>query len=247
MESNLITILQKSDKRQSDLFGITSPYWCKYAATNRYNYVIDDGYFDVSLNGMWMKWNAVERLLSRISEGEWIFWCDADSLPMNFNFKVEDLIDSTCSFVACTWLMHNNLMIKFTDDVLVVKRLQNTEKCPWVTINTGNFLIKKSRWSVAFVRSLFEFSDFFENNLLKNHIMGDELAVAIKILFFRDNRLKSKFLEGSSLFTKPKVSFKNYLPGIKEFEEGDFILHAAALSLEEKISTLVHYTKRIVH
>ena len=98
-----------------------------YCQQQGYDFICGKETYNESLQPGWSKILILLELMGN-SEYKWIFWTDADSLFMNFDHRLEDLIDE-----------NYNLLI--TQDMF--------------TISTGHFFIRNCEWSRQFLLDVY--------------------------------------------------------------------------------------------
>lgn len=88
-----------------------------YAKKHNYDLIVYDELLDIKREATW---NKVLAIKNHLANYKWIFWTDADALIMNYDIKLESIIDENFN-------------------MLIVKDHNG--------INMGNFLIKNCDWS----------------------------------------------------------------------------------------------------
>lgn len=104
----------------------------KYAEKHGYDVFIYHKLLDENRPAPWSKILAIQR---HLSDYDWVFWSDADSLIMNTNTRLESIIDD-----------------KF--DLIIAK------ECYLGYLNTGSFLIKNTKWSQDLLKRIYSQEQF---------------------------------------------------------------------------------------
>lgn len=136
----------------------------KYAKKHGYDVFIYHKLLDNTRPAPWSKIIAIQK---HLADYDWIYWSDADSLIMNTDIKLENLIDE-----------------KF--DLVISK------ECYYGYLNTGSFLIKNSSWSHELLKRIYEQEQFifqksfWEQAALAHLLKIDEsLLPHLKIVYQR--------------------------------------------------------------
>lgn len=98
----LLSVFNTFDEiKHSYLIGITRENKKRYSLVNGYQYIEFP-----NLNEQihkWSSWIKIFAILKCFDENpslEWIFWCDVDNLIMDFEYKLENLVDTDKHFVC---------------------------------------------------------------------------------------------------------------------------------------------------
>ena len=240
----MIYILQKVNFAQGELYKLTSKAWKRYAERHSYGYIFDTNSYNDYINGMWMKWVAVENAFKLINKNDWLFWCDADTLPMNPHIDVSTILDK--DLVISTWVSPTHIRIYDIGKDIKAEYCSWETLGWWNTVHTGNFLIRNCEWSRNLVYEMQRDERIFKNPILMKHPQGDEVGMVVYILGNADNRAHVKFMPVEFFFTKPSFGCPvSALSTIKRYQKGDFIVHAAGYPLSEKIEVLSRYAQQI--
>lgn len=192
---------------------------------NRKEYCKARGYtfhsYDEPLDDRPANWSKLKIILNifELKVFDWVLWTDSDAVILNQEIKIEDLIDNDF-------------------DLLI------TEDC--FSYNTGVFLIKNTKAS----------KDFLNECIKREHHVGhpwEDQAALIEVLESDTPIVAVKTLPQRSLNSYPKqedrggwftsVNAKEYYWDSKkakdgEYEDGDFIIHFAGFSEEEKSKSI---------
>jgi len=142
MKIALLTLAIGSDFKRTAHNGIqTKKMYCEKWGID---YIDDEDVVDTTKHLAWAKVNLILKVLY-MCKYDMIVWVDGDTLIMNSDIRLEDLIDEVCQGKDLT----------LTKD--------------WKMINTGVMFIKQSEWSIDFwnhVNSLnqFDYSDNWEQD-----------------------------------------------------------------------------------
>lgn len=120
-----------------------------YCDKHSYTYIIgDQSLLDSS---KWITWTKLNVVLDRLkaTKADYLFWCDADSVPVNFDVSLEKFISGGEDFI-------------FASEGSEINKLNNNalgdggtffDKTTW-DINSGNFFVKNSEASVNYLTKL---------------------------------------------------------------------------------------------
>ena len=146
-------------------------------------------------------WSKILLINKHLPFYDWVFWTDADSLIMNYNIQLESLID-------------------LNYDIVISKDTNG--------LNSGNFLIKNSEWSLTFLSQVYNLTQFINNP------WWEQAAIMYQ--------LKSN---NSDYNKHVKYINQNLLNSyVKTFKKGDFIIHFPNTRVEYNLhSTMDKYYK----
>lgn len=85
-----IGIVTLYDHNYTDLARYSIPNFKQYAQKHNYGFCFYDDYLDIAKPIQWQKLLAIKENLDKY---DWLWWIDVDSLIMNFDIKLEDIID----------------------------------------------------------------------------------------------------------------------------------------------------------
>jgi len=237
-----IGYILKWDKKQQPIANITLQNHKNYCNKYGYKLIIDEGAWDQSRNGMWMKHVAIMRALTNneYDDIDWFFWSDIDVLIMNQNITLESILQQ-CDYdkyniIASKWApdtgfpFFNQLSSKF------VQKLAMTSKF-FFTIHTGNFFIKNNSNSYKLIHSIYTDRRFRQKDI-SDYQTGDEIGFVIYYLAYPDIRKQIYFLPIEQLHIIPSEDKSSV---IKRYEHGDFLVHANYRPIEEKVNILKKY------
>lgn len=144
-----ICIATLADDGMKDLRELTFPNKKEYAEKHGYGFVGESQIFhEKDRQDRPAAWSKLPLILKLMSDYEWIFWSDADSVITNPYIKLESLIDNNYEFIV-------------TND-------QNG-------MNTGEFIIKSTEETWRFLRDSWERTQFINNGCWEQSAMGQLL------------------------------------------------------------------------
>lgn len=126
----------------------------RYAKKHNYDIFIYHDTLDTTRPVPWSKILAIQK---HLSDYDWIYWSDADSLIMNMNIKLESLIDDTYNMVISKEEANGNL-------------------------NTGSFLIKNCEWSKKLLQRIYDQTYFINHEYWEQAALGYILKIDSALL-----------------------------------------------------------------
>jgi hypothetical protein len=81
-----------------DVARITAARMRQYAQIHGYRFVEHRSLLDITRHPAWNKIMAVRKAMSA-SRAQWILWVDADAVIMNYEHRIEDLIEEGCDLI----------------------------------------------------------------------------------------------------------------------------------------------------
>jgi galactosyl transferase GMA12/MNN10 family len=179
-----IAIVTLYDEGYQPIGKYSDPNKIAYAKKHGYDIILGHTTLDNSRPTPWSKIVALEKYLDKY---DWLFWTDADSLIMNQEILLETLIDDDFDLIISKETTLGN-------------------------INTGNFLIKNSRWSKKLLKNIYAQTEFINAPCWEQ----DTLAYLLKI--------KPSLYKHIKLIDQRLINAHPYEPG-GEYETGQFIIH----------------------
>ncbi len=145
MKIAVVTLIFGANYKEAVRDGIENKrlYCQKYG----YDFICGEENLDPSRPIAWSKILLIQKVMKNPSY-EWIFWTDADSLIMNFNIRLESLIDENFNFI-------------------ISKDINN--------INSGEFFIKNTEWSDTFLTSVYSRTECIDHIWWENQAIILEL------------------------------------------------------------------------
>jgi hypothetical protein len=137
-------------------------------------------------------WSKIRFLLDQLPDCDWVFWTDADSLVMN-------------SAVPLSWFVDDHY------DLILSRDRYNG-------LNTGNFLVRNTPWTRAFLERVYQQEQFISHPLWEN--------AAVLALYAADAEVRQR------VNVVPNKLFNGYITD-GSYAPGDFIVHFAGLKDRE--------------
>ena len=131
-----ITVGMLYDKGLEKMGRQTSAAMVRYAKAHKYGWLLRTETLDETRAPSWSKIPLILQYLKDNPGCEWFFWLDADALIMNYNVKLETLVDPDKDFVI-------------GDD-------KPGHPNPWPLANAGVFLIRNCPASLRFLQSVWD-------------------------------------------------------------------------------------------
>lgn len=119
-----------------------------YCELHGYDFYYADNLIDPSRSPLWGKILLLAKVMEN-SKYNWVFWSDADSLIMNFDKRLEDLIDENYNLI---------LTADFNG------------------INSGQFFLKNCDWSRQFLEDTYSHTEFLHDPTAEQNAMITEIT-----------------------------------------------------------------------
>lgn len=192
------------------------PNFRQYTTKHNYETVKIEKSLDKSRSPQWSKIKAVYNTLERTNT-DWVFWCDADTLFMDFERRLETFIDEDYNLIYCSDL----------------------SKTLWV--NSGVFFAKNCDWTKEFLLKIYNDNNYYvqkrrefdyEQGSLRELLYEDRREEFIKVVESPDSEKRFQhfwhindplpiFKKSNQYFSEEKIRRElTYSPG-------DFIVHFA--------------------
>lgn len=184
-------------------------------------------------------WSKVKLLLNVLSSGKykWVFWTDADSLIMNDSIRLEELIDENYDFIVCG---DYHAVDPIELDVAIWKK-----EAPHVlNINTGEFFLRASTWSVAFLEECYKRDEFIYHSWWEQAAITDILTTDQNKYYLS----KTKIIPYRLMNSLPEMHSigPSFTP--TTYKYGDFILHFPGIrGLDQLKAVLEKHAQEMVH
>lgn len=184
------------------------------------------------------EWGKIVHMLDVLPKHDWVFWSDADTMITNFTIKLETLIDENYNFI-------------------VSKDING--------MNTGNFLIKNTPWSIDMLKAIIVLKANHENR--KNKDIYD-IPQSYKDLISKvayKNLNPGQYTEQDAINDLLTINYNDttkYIkfidkrlinsyqcqnpPGINDWQKGDFVLHAPATPSQIRIKAFNYFRQFVV-
>lgn len=186
-----IALLTLYDEYYAAIGEISSRNKHKYATKHGYSFLCECIPFDMTKPTPWKKIEAIRRYLPNY---DYVFWTDADSLIMNDTIRLENFIEDN-------W------------DLIVTRDYNN--------LNTGNFFIRNSNWSLKFLEKVDAQEQFIQ------HPWWEQAAIIYLIDIDNENEKHINYISQRTI--------NSY---IENYQEGDFIIHFAGYGRRNKLKLL---------
>jgi len=233
------------DERQEVIADVTLSNHTEYCELHHYKLINDKTIWQGNRNGMWMKWYAIMRAIEDSSNKDldWFFWSDIDVLIMDQQRSLDTVISNIdykrYNIIASKLITYDKHIFKNLQADVIEPYTTPTHDNNWFTFHTGNFFIKNSIKTLEMIKTIVNDKRFFQQPELFNHMTGDEIGFTIYYFGYPEYRKRMGLLPNSLLHTStPKYCT---VPGIKIYDEKDFLIHAFFLSVEKKVEMLTHF------
>lgn len=209
-----------------------------YCLLHGYDFICGDETLDASRPIPWSKIRLILDVLKR-GDHQWVFWTDSDSLIMNDSIKLEELIDNHYDFILCS--DHNPIDDEDVD--ILPKWRAALHYLP--NLNTGQFLIKKSKWSIDFLEKCYFKEEFVFHPWWEQASILDLLFEDIKEHVYWS---KTKTIPYRLMNSFPKWHSAGTTFAPTTYQKGDFIIHFAGTKNQKELKAqLESYSKSVVH
>jgi len=194
----------------------------KYSEKHGYACIVGKKILDTNRAAAWSKIMMIKKLLRSY---DWIFWTDADSLIMNMNVNLEDLI-------------HKHL----NKDTILTKGVSSP-------INTGQWLIKNSKWSHELLDKIWCDTPgcFLKNNPWEQGSLVSLLSEKTKAkMAILDHRVMNSIpnIRYIDLDCSPKLNRRKAIK--MEYKNGDFIVHFMfSKNYSKRVAGMKYYSRKV--
>jgi galactosyl transferase GMA12/MNN10 family len=203
-----------------NLLEMTWPNKQQYCNKHGYQLFNESPSVDPDRPPSWSKIRAVQRLL-REEQCEWVFWLDADTVIMNSNKRIEDILPTPETGI----------------DLILTEQKGNS----W---NAGAWMIRNTNWSNTFLNEWWNMKEFVkpkglavsgDNDALKSFLTNmdtkmyhQHIAVPARCNFNSDARWNTP--EEIQMFTPNNIAHPKFYMNTGSYHKGDFIAHVAGTS-----------------
>jgi len=218
--------------------------WADKTTKNKFEYAEKHGYGFLSERNYSgydrpISWYKVYKILNLLDQYDWIMWMDADSLVMNFNTKIEDIINQEFERQKSIYLspeigpgkepIRYELPELIESNYIITQ--DNYSPC------MGIFLIKNCEWSRNFFTRIYNQDQIPEN--LKQEYLIEGLW---------ENRGQDYLLSQNLDLMKnikfvPKKTFNSF---ITDWTPGDFMIHWPAADTQRRKVLTDEYLKLVL-
>jgi len=241
MKTLILQACEQSYNKLLDISKINKQY---YADKHGYDLLSLEINWNSVKPAVWMIPTVICKILcdKQYNDYDYIFWSDVDSLIMNFDIRLEDIImqGQCCDLITNLWNFeseYNYTNLNGNIDIIPGKSV-------WFMICTGNWLIKNNEWNRRFFNTLCNDPRFLRKELATNP-MGDEFAFTVYYLSQPEIRKHFYFLPIETFLTVgEKNNVLHETAKVPFYKEKDFIIHYPHLPLierEEAMKAICHY------
>lgn len=218
--------------------------WADKTTKNKFEYAEKHGYGFLSERNYVgydrpISWYKVHKILNLLDQYDWIMWMDADSLVMNYNIKIEDIINQKFERQKTVALSPEigpgkepikcDLPELLESDYIITQ--DNYSPC------MGIFMIRNSKWSKDFFTRIYN-QDQIPENLKEEYITEGlwENRGQDYLLYHNPDLMKNiKFV--------PKRTFNSFSI---DWMPGDFMIHWPATEFERKKRYTEEYLEKVI-
>jgi mannan polymerase II complex MNN10 subunit len=219
-----IAMVTLFDAHYTGLANIAVPNHLEYAAKHGYDYIYFDETIDKSRPPQWSKVKAVEYLLN---EYDWVWWLDVDALVINFDTKLENIID-------------NNYDMIFTANKYSI--ISNGSSFYKNTQITKNFLNECYTLERDILRNVdIQVFDHEQQPMRELYLNVPEYGNRIKLVHER--------VCNSFWYTDNKSALEAYPSWNKEdsiYKPGDFVVNFCGRTKDERIEVMSKFVNKIL-
>ena len=215
------------EARRIDFSDVLEATWnnkMKYASKHNYKLLNASSLVDINRPPSWSKILAVQDALRRGCH--WVFWMDPDSLVMNSEKRIEDIVPGS------------------GDADLIITRDPNG-------YNAGMWMVRNSNWTMQFLNDWWSMTSFI---LPPGQVRsGDNFALE-ELLGQKNDRDEHVYVAPQCAFNSytwnsVRKNWRKYIWDRQSmvagmYREGDFVVHFAGM--EDKMAFIQSYEKRAV-
>ncbi len=219
-----ICIVTLFDKNYDELAKLSLPNKLDYAKLHGYDVIYFDKIIDLTRPPQWSKVKAIEYALQQ--GYDWVWWIDIDALIMEFDIKLESLIDE-------------NYDIIFTEN-------------KYSYLSNGSSFFKNTQLTVDFLKDCYE----LKLDCLKNVNVNvfDHEQQSMRLLIINEEKYKSKIKlinerHCNSFCVTENMgvlqSYPNWNNDSNIYQTGDFIIQFCGRSFLERLTDFKKYEKNV--
>lgn len=214
-----IAIVTLFDKNYEKLAKMSIPNKIDYAKKHGYDVIYFDKAIDLSRPPQWSKVKAIEYALK---DYDWVWWIDIDALIMEFDIKLESIIDE-------------NYDIIFTAN-------------KYSYLSNGSSLFKNTDLSKRFLKDCYDLEISYLKNI--NVQVFDHEQQSMRALVLNDNvyKQKTKLIDErvcNSYCTTTNQSVLDAYPNWNNesniYQKGDFVIQFCGRTFEERLQVMLDY------
>jgi hypothetical protein len=221
--SKKIAIITLFDKNYEKLAEMSIPNKINYAKKHGYDLIYYDKAIDLSRPPQWSKVKAIEYALN---DYDWVWWIDIDALIMDFNVKLESIIDE-------------NFDIIFTSN-------------KYSYLSNGSSFFKNTDVAKKFLKDCYDLEIPYLRNI--NVQVFDHEQQSMRALILNDEvyKQRTKLIDErvcNSYCTTTNQSVLGAYPNWNNesniYQPGDFVIQFCGRTFDERILIFDEYNKKI--
>jgi len=217
----VVTLAHSKEYRELVSLGVENKH--AYCRQHGYDYIYCEETLDPSRHPAWSKILLVLKAFEN-STYQWVVWLDADTLIMNQDIPLEDLIDERYHFI-------------------ISKSSNGHESSKdWNRINSGVFFIKNCDWSRQFLTQAYAHTEFLSPpwSYLPFHEQSALIAELKKPEFLVHSKIvPQRFFNSFPIETMSRLE--------ATYQSGDFLIHFAAKRGDFLARLFEKYSQLVVH
>lgn len=221
--SKKIAIVTLFDKNYAQLAKISIPNKAEYAKKHGYDLIYFDKIIDKTRPPQWSKVKAIEYALSNY---DWVWWIDIDALIMEFDVKLESIIDE-------------NYDIIFTAN-------------KYSYLSNGSSFFKNTALTRKFLKDCYELQLPYLKDINVNVFDHEQQPMRALALNDQTYKQKIKLIDErvcNSYCTTTNQSVLDAYPNWNNepniYKPGDFVVQFCGRTFDERIDILQQYSKRV--
>lgn len=233
---NDFCIIQTCDFKYKPLAEITFKNNIEYCKKHGYDFIQYTNNINLDKSAYWQKYLAIKR---HIRNYKWILYLDADCMIMNYNIKLEDLVDDNFDII----------MENMGDNTDISDPVNSLYINPKYNVIASAMLYKNSDISMEFI------NDVYNNKLKCNEITYDNSSVRCvlsqdkysshsKIYDIDSKKLNSVWYSNKPSFIL--IDGPKWNDNKNIYNKGDFILHLVGYDITDRISLIKQFIPYII-
>lgn len=139
MPPRRFALITGCNNEYQSILDISLPGKREYCKRHGYDIIVVKNRFNKANSRL--TWEKIPTILKHLKRYEWIFWSDADSIIMNHDIRLENLVDDTCIMVASTMKLDGKKPYFHFGNIL----LKNSPFCELILTKTYSY---KRKWRV---------------------------------------------------------------------------------------------------
>ena len=218
---NRIAIVTLFDKNYEDLAKYSLPNKLAYANKHGYDFYYYDHILDLNRPPHWSKILAIQNVLNT-NKYDWVWWIDIDSLIMNFDIKLESIIDNSY-------------------DIIFTHNLHSY-------ISNGSSFFKNSDISKQFLNDSYllekEYLKNIDVNIFDHEQQSMRLLVLNETIYKEKTKLINERVCNSYCVTKNESvlsSYPNWNIESNIYKDGDFVIQFCGRTFQERMIDFLNY------